>query len=67
MSTQSGHGAQSITHVVKIDIDASVVCKDKVSNRVCPLDGMRVIVKGAQKPWILGSYELARFGIGPHL
>ena len=47
------------TYIVQIDIDTSIMCQDKVPNRVGPLDRMCVVVEGVQKPRILGSNELA--------
>ena len=47
------------TYIVKIDIYPAIVREYKVSNGVCPLDGLGVIVEGAQEPRIFGSNELA--------
>lgn len=41
--------------------------QNKVSNRVCALDGVLVPVKGVQEPRVFGSNKLARFLICPQL
>ena len=47
------------TYIVQIEVDATVMCQDEVADRVCPLDGLRVIVKGAEKPGVLGGDQFA--------
>ena len=47
------------TYIVKIDIYPAIVREYKISNGVCPLYGLGVIVEGAQEPRIFGSNELA--------
>ena len=47
------------TYIVKIDIYPAIVREYKVSNGVCPLYRLGVIVEGAQEPRIFGSNELA--------
>lgn len=41
--------------------------EDKVADRVCALDGMGIVCKGIQKPWIFGSYEGVGLFVGPKL
>ena len=55
------------THIVEIDVYTAIVVEDKVANSVCALDGLRVVVKGFQKPGVLSCYELAGLGICPEL
>ena len=47
------------TYIVKIDIYPAIMREYKVSNGVCALYRLGVIVEGAQEPRILGSNELA--------
>ena len=41
--------------------------QDEISNSICALNGLGVVVEGVQKPGVLGSDQLPRFGISPHL
>lgn len=47
------------TYIVKIDIYPAIVREHKVSDGVCPLYRLGVVVEGAQEPRIFGSNELA--------
>ena len=47
------------TYIVKIDIYPAIVREHKVSNGVCPLYRLGVVVEGAQEPRIFGRDELA--------
>ena len=53
------------TYVVEIDVDAPIVGEYKITDSVCPLDGLGIVVKSVEKPGILGFYEFSRFHIGP--
>ncbi len=55
------------THVVQVNVDTPIMCKDEVPNCVRALDWVWVIVESFQEPRILRSYEFSRLGIGPHL
>lgn len=48
-----------MAYIVQIEIDATEMGEDKVSDRICPLDGLRVVVKGIEEPRILGCNQLA--------
>ena len=48
-----------MTCIVEIDIYPAIVREHKVSDGVCPLYRLGVVVEGAQKPRIFGSNELA--------
>ena len=55
----SKEGFDRMTYIVKIDIYPAIVREYEVSDGVCPLYRLGVIVKGAQEPRIFGSDELA--------
>ena len=47
------------TYVVEINVYPAIMGEDKVSDGVCPLYGLGVVVKGIQKPRVFGGDELA--------
>ena len=54
-------------YIVEIDVDSAVVSEDKVSDSVCALDRLRIIVKSVEEPWVLCSYKLSRLVVCPEL
>lgn len=50
---------------VKVKIDAPVMVKNKVTNRVGSLDYIFVVVKGVKEPRIMFRNEFARAGVRP--
>lgn len=55
------------TDIVKIDVNATKVVQDEVSYSIGTLNGVRVAVKGLEKPWVFGGDEFTRLLIGPKL
>ena len=47
------------TYIVEVDIYTAIVREDKVSDGVCPLYRLGVIIEGGQEPRIFGGDELA--------
>ena len=55
------------TYIVEIDIDAAVVCKHKVADRIGALYGLGVVFERIEEPRVFCCYELARPEICPKL
>ena len=55
------------SYVVEVDVYAAVMSKDKVSDRIRALNRVGIVVKGIQKPGVLGCDEFTRILIGPEL
>ncbi len=47
------------TYIVEVYVYTTKVAENEVSDCVCALDGLRVVVEGAEEPGIFGCYELA--------
>ena len=54
-----------MTYIIQVDVDTTVVGEDKVSNCICALDGVGVVVKGGEEPRVFGCYQFSRLGVGP--
>lgn len=55
------------THIVKIQVNTTEMCKNKVADRVCALDWLGVVCEGIKEPRVLGGYEGVRLLVGPKL
>lgn len=49
----------AVAAIVEVYVYTTKVVENEVSNCVCALDGLRVVVEGGEEPWIFGCYELA--------
>lgn len=47
------------THIIEININPTEVSENKIPNCVGPLNRLRIIIKGVQKPGIFGGNQLA--------
>ena len=47
------------THIVEVYVYTAEVVENEVSDRVCALDGLRVVVESSEEPGIFRRYELA--------
>lgn len=47
------------TYIIEVNVNTTKVGKDKVTNGVCTLYGLAVIVKGRKEPGVFGSDQLA--------
>ena len=52
-------GMGNETHIVEVYVYTTKVAENEVSDCVCALDGLRIVVKGGEEPGIFGCYELA--------
>jgi hypothetical protein len=55
------------TYIIQVNVDSAKVVQHKVSNGIGALDGVRIAVKGLEKPWVFGTDELPRLLVGPEL
>lgn len=46
-------------YIVQIEVYATVMCQDEVADCICSLDGLSVVVKGAEEPGVLGCNQFA--------
>ena len=53
------------TYIVKVYVDAPVMCENKVSYSVRSLYRLRVVIESRQKPWVLRGNQFSGLGIGP--
>ena len=47
------------TYIIEVYVYTTKVVENKVSDCVCALDGLRVVIEGGEEPGIFGCYELA--------
>ena len=47
------------TYIVEVYIYTTKVVENEVSDCICALDWLRVVVEGGEEPGIFGCYELA--------
>lgn len=47
------------TYIVEVYVYTTKVVENEVSDCVCALDGLRVVVESSQEPRIFGCYKLA--------
>ncbi len=52
-------GMGNETYIVEVYVYTTKVVENEVSDCVCALDGLRVVVEGGEEPGIFGCYELA--------
>ena len=52
-------GTGNENYIVEVYVDTTKVVENEVSDCVCALDWLRVVVKGGEEPGIFGCYELA--------
>ncbi len=55
----TGRSKTKRTYIVEVNVYPAVVREYKVSDGVCPLYRLGVVVKGVQEPRVFGSDELA--------
>lgn len=55
----------TLTPVVQVDVDTTIVQESKVADGVGSLDGVRIRVPGGDEPRVLFSYELTGHFVGP--
>lgn len=50
---------RTLAAIIKINVDSTIVREDKVADGVGALNGVRVTIKGLEKPWIFFTYEFS--------
>lgn len=67
LNVRESGGERGKTYIVQVNIDAAEVSQHEVSNGVCTLNWLRVIVESVEEPWVFGSNKFPGLGVCPHL
>lgn len=55
----------TVTAIVQVNVDATIMGQDEISDGVGALDVFLVVVKGFKEPGVFSSNKLARLCVGP--
>jgi hypothetical protein len=58
--SEAGEGKKKKKYIVQVHVDAAIVQHEEVPDRVDALDGVFVVVIGAEEPGVLGFDEVPR-------